>query len=267
MIRYFFLAFFTAFAYAVAAYAEAPAPAPMAAAEATGPKTLFQLSYVDAESAIGTALSERGAGNKVAASITNRKAGPLFSYEKPISVEIRGLQFDGSASHWSANLMVVADGTVISAMPLAGQFQEMAEVPVLKREVRSGDIIRAVDIELRDFPVTQTRVDTITDISSLIGKSPARVISPARPMRIHEIASPAIIKKNGLVKIRYATAGMEITTSGQAMADGAKGDTIDVRNISSRKVLQATVLDEGTVSISPPSVQTSQLNGAAYAAN
>lgn len=231
------------------------------------PQYLFQLSYHDAEETISEALRQKGAGEKIAATIAGRSDMPIFSYGKPLSVELRGLQFDKGARRWNASLLFLSNGEVISAIPATGRFDEMIELPVLKREVRNGDTIGQGDIEVRDFVVTQTRSDTIGDLAALIGKSPVHTISPGRPVREHEIASPAVIKKNGIVQVHYTTPGMEITATGQAMADGAKGDVIEVRNVTSRKVVRAVVADATNVTILAPGIQTSQLTGGNHGTN
>lgn len=226
------------------AFATIETPPSMAA-----PKYLFELSYDDAEGAIGFALADKGAGNKINATINGHKTEALFSYNKPITVEIHGLQFDKTSSYWSASLVFVSDGNAVSAMPLAGRFEEMVEIPVLKRQVRTGDLIKETDVEIRDYPVSRTRSDTVTDMASLVGKSPERAISPNRPIREQEIAMPAIVKKNGIVQIRYSSPGMEITASGQATEDGSKGSIISVRNLASKKLIRAVVVDDTTVSV------------------
>lgn len=213
------------------------------------PKTLFQLSYRDAEDAIGNALSQKGAGNKIAANIINRKKGPLFSYDKPITVEIHGLTYDKRITKWNANILFVAEGQVISAIPATGRYEEMVSVPMLKREVRSTDTITAEDIEVYDVPLSRTRTDTVLDVNALVGKSPLRNISSGRAIREHEIASPSLVKKNGIVQMRYRATGMEITATGQSLDDGAKGDVINVRNVVSRKMVRAIVVDSTTVDI------------------
>jgi len=263
MNNFFVLLFLIVIGMAIPAFADAPAAdpapaAPTAVVSSDTTKYLFQLSSGDAEDAIGKALVQKGAGTKIGISINGHRNDALFSYSKPISVEIRGLQFE-KPSRWSANLLFVADNEVVSAMPVAGHYEEIIEVPVLKREVRSGDVIGEADVEMRDFPMTRTRTDTITDIAQIIGKSPAIAISPSRPIRQHEIASPAIIKKNGIVSIRYISPGMEITTTGQALEEGAKGSVISVRNTVSRKIVRAVITDENTVDIAA--------TGEPYAAN
>ena len=228
---------------------------------------LYALSYEDAEGAIGFALSDKGAGNKVNATISGHKTDALFSYNKPITVEIRGLQFDKNASRWNASLMFVNEGNVVSAMPVTGRFEEVMEVPVLKRPVKNGDVIKAADIEIRDFAVSRTRSDTITDIAGLIGKSPARSISASRPVREQELASPAIIKKNGLVQMRYLSPGMEITATGQALEEGSKGSVISVRNLASKRLVRAVIADDKTVNVLSDKTRTAQLTEADYVPN
>ena len=49
--------------------------------------------------------------------------------------------------------------------------------------------------------------------------------------------------------MRYKIPNMEITTTGQAMADGAKGEAIEVKNTTSKKITRAVVVDSNTVDV------------------
>ncbi len=226
----------------------------------------FRLTYADAEEAISQALAERGAGAKVSADITNSQGEDyLFSFSQPISVEIRGLRFNPDTQRFSANLVSISGTDVISARPISGRYNEMVEVPVLKRSVRAGEIITASDVELRDYAKARARADTIVDMASLVGKSPERVISAGRPIRATELEQAAVVKKNGLVKMVYKDGGMAISTNGQAMTDGILGSVINVRNTESKKIVQGTVQDENTVVIGGGDLRMSNLeHGATY---
>lgn len=224
---------------------------------------IFNISYDDAQDAISKALTEKlaadkQAGKSIAATINGKKSTPLYSSNKPVSVEIRGLKSDNDKNSWSASLLITSDSSVISAMPLAGRYSIMNEVPVFKRALKNGDIISEADIELKSFPEVRTGSDIITDTTSIIGKTPVRAISPTRPIRTNEIAGISIVKKNALVQMRYKTAYMEITTTGQALSDGAKGDVIEIRNVASKKTTRAVVADNNVVDILAQNVQTSQ---------
>ncbi len=236
----------------------------------TDKANLFPLSYADAEEAVSRALADKGAADKVAAKINGRGDNtPLYSYTAPLTVDVRGLRFDKPSGHWSANLLLLANGSVVSALPASGRFDEMVEVPMLKRALNNKNVISTSDIEVRDMPISQTRVDVITDIASLIGKSPVYSVSAYRPIRDHEIATPPLVRKSNIVQMRYLSPGMEITTTGQALDDGAKGTVINVRNLASKKIVQAVVEDSATVSVTGDTrIQSSSNQTAdAYAKN
>ncbi len=273
-----FLDFFDAgkwvftFAFMVIMFASAFAIAGDEAQTAQPSSYIFNITYDDAQDAISKSLNEKitmdkQTGQTVSATIMGRKMTPLYSSNKPVSVEIRGLRADSEKSSWSANLVVMSDDNVVSALPLAGRYTVMASVPVLKRAVKNGETIGEADIEMKSFPLTRVGGDVISDVSGMVGKTPVRVISPARPIRSNEISGLAIVKKNALVQMRYKTANMEITTTGQALADGAKGDVIEVRNVSSKKTARAVVAGDNIVDVMAQGVQTSQAAQPAPAVN
>jgi|GEM_PF-844768 len=211
---------------------------------------LFTLTYEDAEKAVSEALAEKGAGSKVAAIITNTKGDSLYSDNRPVHVEIRGLRFDANAKSWSANLMFVGEANdVFSAKPIAGRYEELTEIPVLKRAIKNGDIISQQDIEMRDMPISRVRAGTVHAMSDLVGKTAIRLISQNRAIRDTEISEPLVVEKNAIVQIRYATHGIDISTSGQAMSSGSLGSIINVRNLTSNKLVRAVVESSGVVNV------------------
>lgn len=240
----------------------------MADSASSAPSYIFNISYEDAQDAIGKALSEKmseeSENKKITAVINGRKLTPLYSHNKPVNVEVRGLRADSQAGSWSASMVISEDDKVISALPLSGRYMVMNDVPVIKRPLRNGDVIKESDVEIKSFPQERTHNDTIRDVAELIGRQPLRALSPNRPIRSSEVSAPSVIKKNALVQMRYKTASMEITTAGQALEDGAKGDVIEVRNSASKKTTRAVVTDSSTVDVLAQAVQTSQVE-AAYA--
>lgn len=253
------------FCFAAPAYAATPNAAD---ATAVAQQYIFNLEYTDAEAAVGTALAQKGFGNIVSASINGRNTTPIFSYNKPIDVEIRSLQANNADKRWSANLLVLSEGNVVTAMPLAGRFTPMVEMPMLKRSIRTGELIQQEDVEIKNIAADRTSKDFVNDMSELVGKTPVRSISPSRPIRAHELSEPAIVKKNATVQMRYKLGSLEITATGQVLADGAKGEAVMVRNLSSKKIVRAIITNENTVDVvaagdvQPPQ-QVSQLTGVA----
>jgi flagella basal body P-ring formation protein FlgA len=223
------------------------------------------LAQEQVEEAAASELASKGAGGRVQAILTGQKSRVLYESTKPLAAKITGIHFDKRTRRWSGNLLVMSGEQVLSALPVGGRYEETVLLPVLKRQLRAGEMIKAEDIDMLDFPIGRTRGDSLTDASQLVGYSPRAAISPMRPVRGTEIASPALVKKNSMVTMRYVSGGMEITTTGQAMADGAKGELIEVKNLTSKTLVHAVVENERGVLISPPGEQLA--GGASYVAN
>ncbi len=222
------------------------------------------LTQEQVEAAAAQALADKGAGARVQATLTGQKSRTLFESTKPLAARVTGVNFDKKSQRWNGNLLVMSGEQVLSALPVGGRFEETLLLPVLKRQLRAGETIKAEDLDMLDFPIARTRGDSLTDAAQLIGYSPRAAISPKRPIRGSEIASPAMVKKNSMVTMRYVSGSMEITTTGQAMTDGSRGELIEVKNLTSKAVVHAVVENERGVLISPPG---DQLAGAPYVAN
>lgn len=220
-----------------------------AMAEELAPRNTFEVSYEAVQDAVAQALVTKGVGDKVSVVMNGHTSKPIYAYSKPLTIDVRGLQYDATNGRWQANLVFMDETNAVSALPASGHFDQMVEVAVLRHEVRTNELIREADVEVRDFPVTRIRGDMITDLSGLIGKAPVHTVSPFRPLRTSEVANPAVMKKDALIDMRYHTPGMDITAQGQAMMNGAKGDVITVRNINSKKVIRAVVEDAQTVNV------------------
>lgn len=230
----------------------------------------YRIGQAEAEAAAAAALSQQGVGEVIRASlIALRPAGapaqsmPLATvfYEgaNPASAQISGLVFDKASSRWSGNLLVTAaDGSVISAHPVNGKFAEMTRVPVLKRPLRTGEAIATADVETVEIPFSRLRSGVVMDVEKLIGQAPRGSISPGRPIREAELTTLAILRKNALVQMVYTSGALEIITAGQALDAGAKGDVIEVRNVSSKQVVRAVIEDANRVSVMPAESVLSQ---------
>lgn len=215
----------------------------------------IQLTAAEVEEAVAHELVARGAGDRLQAQLVGGKAETYYEGTANVEPRITGVVFDKNSSRWTANLIVAEGEKILSAHPLSGRYTEMVSLPVLKRQIRAGELITEADLDQQDFPFSRTRSDVVTDAAKLVGNTPRTGISPKRPIREQEIASPAVIKKNDVVSMRYLSGSMEITTTGIALTDGAKGDVIELRNANSKATVRAVVQDSRTAHVLNPSAK------------
>jgi flagellar basal body P-ring formation protein FlgA len=60
---------------------------------------------------------------------------------------------------------------------------------------------------------------------------------------------PAVVQRNDIVTIFYEAPGINLTLRGQAQDAGALGDTVNVMNIQSKRVVQGVVVGPGRVTV------------------
>lgn len=211
----------------------------------------FAVTNDDVANEVARQLQNQGFRDGVKATLNAGSAPVLHSANHPLKLVIHGLQVDTNTNLWQGQAYVMDGSKTEVVKPVAGRYEAVVEVPVFIRQVRRGDIIEQSDLEIRKVPERQLRKDSITDISHLIGNTPVRMISPARPIRMGEISAPAMIRKGQTVEMLYTTPYMTIRTMGQALEDGSNGALIRVQNGTSQKAVSGRVVASGKVQVNP----------------
>jgi flagellar basal body P-ring formation protein FlgA len=218
----------------------------------------YRVTLAEAEQQIAEELVRQGLGNDVQASIIGRRSTDLVQRNVPVAMEVRAVQADANTSRFEATLSFSTEATLerpakeLGNLRVAGRYDEMVEVPVVKYRLSSGDIIREDDLEWQKMPQTRTKRETILELAQLVGKSPVRGLSPGRAIEQGEIQNPPVVLRNAPVRMRYRSDHISIQAIGTAMQDGAMGQKIKVRNDDSGTEVDALVVDRGHVEVSPP---------------
>lgn len=122
-------------------------------------------------------------------------------------------------------------------------------VLVLNRSLRRSEVIRAeyLNAETRDIGLLPHGYLTAWD--DVVNKQAVRNIPAGSVLSKLHFADVAVVKRGERVNIQSGKAGVLISAVGTAMADGVKGQKINVKNLSSQRIIQATVVDSGQVSV------------------
>jgi flagella basal body P-ring formation protein FlgA len=130
-----------------------------------------------------------------------------------------------------------------------GTIIETLEVPVLTRSFNRGEVIRANDIALERKPRSEVPTETIIDQDALVGLAARQSLRAGVPVRRSDIVRPEMVKRDEPVTMVYEVPGIMLTLRGKAMEGGAEGDTINVTNTQTKRVVQAIVSGPGKVTI------------------
>jgi flagellar basal body P-ring formation protein FlgA len=207
----------------------------------------FELQAKDVEAAISEALAKANATENPRAMITSNRKIILFSDKEPVEVEINELFHNPDDKSWKANMILIRDGDVVSARPIAGKYETQKAIPVLNKRINKGQVITKEDLGVRYVADYKVQPTIINDESKIIGMSPERTISPDRPIRVQELTKPTIVQKGANVQMIFETPNVNIQTVGEALDDGGMGDVIRVRNHDSNNIVRAKIISNNQV--------------------
>jgi len=125
----------------------------------------------------------------------------------------------------------------------------MGKAVVATRELLRGELVTAADVRLEQQDLTQLHSGYLSALDLAVGKRVKRTIRQGGIIKPRQVVAPTLIKKGAEVTIRVNSNRIQVSTKGKALSSGGPGERIRVRNLSSNKVLEATVVSAGIVQV------------------
>lgn len=136
-----------------------------------------------------------------------------------------------------------------SHVRLTGSAVESYDAVVLTRPIARGDVLRASDLTIEKRPKSQFQSDTIRDADAAIGMASQQTLRAGQTIRNADLTRPQLVKRGEPVMMRYEVPGIVLTVRGKAEEDGSLGDTINILNVQSKRVVQGVVSGPGQITV------------------
>ena len=157
-----------------------------------------------------------------------------------------GLRFSGPTT---VDVNVSVDGQSYQWQRLHYTVKVFQNVVVTSRNVQAQEALSADNLRYQRLELGSLPAGYLTDIREAVGKVSRRALPAGSILTSKSIEPPLVIKRGQTVIIAAQTGAITITARGRALEDGRIGETIRVQNITSRKTITATVVDENTVQV------------------
>jgi len=131
-----------------------------------------------------------------------------------------------------------------------GTAYETVLTAVPTRAVERGDVLKAADLTTERRP----KVEAGTDLASrdhALGMQMRRRVAAGQPLHNADLGKPDLVQRDQNVSIVYQTPGLYLTMRGKAIDGGAEGDTVNVTNLQSKRIVQGTIIGPGQVLVAP----------------
>jgi flagella basal body P-ring formation protein FlgA len=209
------------------------------------------VSSEEIEAVLRLALADQGVDGEVLLVLDNPELRLRLPSDSGGGLRVTRLTLDPSNGRFLAQVVAPPSGEPKARLSITGRAVELTEVPVLRRGVKPGEIIRERDVEWMSVQANRLTRTSVLDSATLVGMSPRRTIRAQDVIRSTDLQVPVMVTKNSLVTIRLRTERMELTAQGRALEEGAEGDVVRVMNTKSNTVVNAVVVDSGAVVVVP----------------
>jgi len=113
--------------------------------------------------------------------------------------------------------------------------------------IERGQTIEAAHLQVQELNVGKASRGYYQREEEVVGMGAKRRIRAGQALSPGLLASPMLVRRGQQVKIIASRDGIVATTLGEALQNGQRDEVIRVRNLSSDKIIEAKVLEDGTV--------------------
>ena len=121
------------------------------------------------------------------------------------------------------------------------------QVLVTSSPLRRGHLVSAEDVSLQSRDSNSLNRAYLSDPEHVIGKVLKKNLARNALLTNAVLSEPHIIDKGQHVNLQAGGAGLQVKVTAIALSGGAVGEKIRVKNLSSSKIIEGTILASGTV--------------------
>lgn len=126
---------------------------------------------------------------------------------------------------------------------------KMANIYVANSALMKGDVVNESDLRLVKTDINQLHSRPMFSANNIVGMVAKHPIAQGSPFTENYLKFPTLIKKGESVAIVAAAGGLNIRMTGEALDSGAIGQRIRIKNASSKKIIEAIVINSNTVQV------------------
>lgn len=127
------------------------------------------------------------------------------------------------------------------------------EVLTYARSLAAGEVVQATDIVWSKAAAEP--VDAPRGADAVIGMAARRPLREGDPVLAHDVTPPIVIKLGDTVLVTYADEGVTVTLQAKAMGNAAVGNSFNVLNTASRKLIEAVATGPDTAVVGPEALR------------
>jgi flagellar basal body P-ring formation protein FlgA len=194
-----------------------------------------------------------GAEGQAAAKVVGRapvgQQAVLDAGDVQLAARAAGLDWANSSGQRRIIVSVVDAPASPAAAHHARRHGRAAQVLVYARNIQVGEILQPSDLQWSDEAVAGP--DAPRDPDAVVGMAARMPLREGAAIAARDLIAAKVIRRDQMISVDYAADGVSLSLSAKAMGDAAVGDTIQVMNLSSKKIIEAVATGPGHAAVGP----------------
>jgi flagella basal body P-ring formation protein FlgA len=144
---------------------------------------------------------------------------------------------------------IIVGSAQVTPAAAASQAGRAKQVLSYTRNINVGEKVDASDLSWSDGLVAPS--DAPSDPDAIIGMVARRPLRLGSAVGSHDVAPAKVVHRDEIVSVAYRVNGISLVLQAKAMADAALGESVQVMNPQSKKVIEAVASGPGQAVVGP----------------
>ncbi len=166
-----------------------------------------------------------------------------------VSYQILSQDHGGLLGQKNISLLLTIDGQPKAKVKMHGDVHRYGDIIITSRRLPRHTIISPDDLAVARRDLTMFAHDLIPSKEAAIGQRLTTNLRSGAVLFARNLKKMPLIERGDLVTIRASTKNLQVSVQGEARNQGAKDDTVRVKNLMSRKIIIARVVESGLVEV------------------
>jgi flagellar basal body P-ring formation protein FlgA len=165
--------------------------------------------------------------------------------DQPLAASLGGT----TAPVGRVTVRVSCEGSSPWSVFVPAQVRLYREVIVANRSLLRDTVLSQADVSLAERDVSALNQGYLTRMDEALGNKLTRPVQPDQVITPNQLEMAKVVRKGDQVVITAKTGSISVRMPGEAMADGAPGKQIPVKNQRSGRTIKARVTGPGQVEV------------------
>lgn len=149
----------------------------------------------------------------------------------------------------SIAVLLLVDGREQGRVRLSGDLARIGEVVCLSDRAGRGRILNAADLTVIRREITMLDQARPVSLAEAVGKQLRVSLQAGAILYDHLLVDPPLVKRGDRVTIIARGGQVQVAAIGEVRETGARGEWVRVKNLTSRREIQARVVESGLVEV------------------